>query len=184
MITLITTWVTEKIVAVFTVTLVAVAAVPTTLVLTTEHQVTVTLQQQQQQQQIVLVKTVKKAGDDLIVKLQSAEASCNTQVTTVVTTAKIDPGRVQSQLAQSKTQIHGSVAPIIAAINRDEDTFAHLTLVTPEDEENELEHLQQLTIVSLGDGKTITGTVTVTCQIVVVEIQVIVVEIERHGFDD
>lgn len=180
MITLITSWVTEKIVAIFTVSLVAVAAVPTTLILTTEHQVTVTVQQQQTQTQVVLIKAVKEAGDDLIVKLQNAEASCNTQVTTVVATAKIDPGKIQSQLARAKTQIHGSVAPLIVAIQKDEDDFAKLSLVTPEDEENELEHLQQIAIIALGDGKTMTGTVTVTCQIVIVEIQVIVVA-AAHG---
>lgn len=180
MVTLITTWVTEKIVAVLTVTLVAVAAVPTALVLTTEHQVTVTLQQQQ----TVLIQTVTKAGDELIVKLQSAEASCNTQVTQVVTTSKVTPGQIQSQLARAETQIHGSVAPFIAAIQRDEDQFAHLAVISPEDEQNELEHFQQLAILSLGDGKTVVGTVTVTCQIVVIEIKVIVVEVEHHIGDD
>lgn len=178
MITLIATWVTEKIVAVFTVSLVVVAAVPTTLILTTEHQVTVTLQQQQEQRQLVLVKSVQKAGDDLIVKLQNAEASCNTQVTTLVTTSRVNPGKIQSQLAQAKTQIHGSVAPLIVTIQKDEDNFGKLAVITPEDEENELEHLQQLSIVALGDGKTIIGTVIVTCQIVIVEIQVIVVQHE------
>jgi len=73
MITIITTWVTEKIVAVITVTVVAVAAVPTTLILTTEHNVTVTVTQQQLQTRTVLIQTVKTAGDELIVKLQNAE---------------------------------------------------------------------------------------------------------------
>lgn len=183
MITLITTWLTEKIVTVFTVSLVAVASVPAVLVVTTEQHVAVTIQQQQQQTQVVLVNTVQKAGDDLIVKLQSAETSCNTQVTQLVTTSKINPGKIQSQLAQAKTQIHGSVAPIIVAIQKEEDHFAHLAVITPGDEENELEHLQQIAIISLGDGQTIVGTVTVTCQIVVVEIQVIVVEVEHGGLD-
>lgn len=182
MITLITTWVTEKIVAVFTVTLVAMAAVPTTLVLTTEHQVTVTLQQQEQQQRIVLIQTVNKAGDDLIVKLQNAEASCSTQITEVVTTSKLNPGRVQSQLARAQTQLHGSVAPFIAAIRQDEDNFARLAVLSSDDEDSELGQIRLIAITALGDGQT-TGVVTITCQTVIIEIKVIVVEVE-HGIGD
>ena len=95
MFTVITTFVTEKIVALLTVSLVAVAAVPTALILTTDEQTQVIVQQQEGQQQIVLVKSVKKAGDDLIVKLQNAEDSCNTQVTGLVTAAKLNPGKIQ-----------------------------------------------------------------------------------------
>lgn len=170
MITVITTWVTEKIVAIFAVSLVAVAAVPTTLVLTTEHHVTVTLQQQERQQQVVLVSTVKKTGDDLIVKLQSAEDSCNTQVSNVAST---HAGELQTQLASAKTQIHGSIAPFVAAVRQSEDHFAHLAVITPEDEEQELAHLQVISIMALGNGQT-GGVVTVTCGSVVVQIQTVI----------
>lgn len=170
MITLITTWVTEKIVAVFVVSLVAVAAVPTTLVLTTEHQVAVTLQQQEHQQRIVLVQTVKKTGDDLIVKLQSAEASCNTQVTNLAST---HGAQLQTQLASAQTQVHGSITPFIAAIRQDQDRFAHLAVVTPEDEEAELAHLQLIQITALGNGQT-AGVITITCGSVVVQIQTVI----------
>ncbi len=182
MITIITTWVTEKIVAIFMVTIVAVAAVPTTLILTTEHQVTVTVTQQQQQARIVLIQTVKTAGDELIVKLQNAEDSCNTQVITIVAGSKANPGRLQSKLAQAKLQIHGSISPFVAAIQKDEEHFQQLAVLTPEDEQNELAHLQLIEIESLGDGQT-TGVVVVTCQVVVIEIKIVVVEVE-HGFDD
>ncbi len=197
MISLITTFVTEKIVAILTVTLVAVAAVPTTLVLTTEHQTDEALQQQavvlqlaEGQQQIVLVKAVKKAGDDLIVKLQNAETSCNTQVTQVVTTSKINPGKIQSQLAQAKTEIHGSVAPFIAQLQKHEDHFAHLAVITPEDEEDELGQIQLIGITALG-GTGTTGVVTVTCGTVVIEIQMVIkviviqvpVVVHREGDD-
>jgi len=98
MITIITTWVTEKIVAVITVTVVAVAAVPTTLILTTEHQVTVTVTQQQQQTRVVLIQTVKTAGDELIVKLENAEDSCSTQVTSIATSSTAKAARLDKHL--------------------------------------------------------------------------------------
>ncbi|HEY8678549.1 MAG TPA: hypothetical protein VIN39_07950 [Candidatus Dormibacteraeota bacterium] len=173
MITLVTTFITEKIVAIITVSLVAVAVVPTTLVLTTDHGTAVVLQQQEDQQQVVLIAAVKKAGDGLIVKLQNAETSCNSQVTQVVTASKVAPGKVQSQLAQAKTQLHGSVAPFIAQIQKDEDHFAHLAVITPEDEEDELGQIQLIGITSLG-GTGTTGVVTVTCGTVVIEIQQII----------
>ena len=186
MFTLITTFVTEKIVAILTVTLVAVAAVPTTLVLTTEHQTTVILQQQEDQQQVVLITAVKKAGDDLIVRLQNSENSCNAQVTQLVVTSKINPGKVQSQLAQAKLEIHQSVAPFIAQIQKQEDNFAHLAVISPEDEQAELGQIQLIGFTAIGGNGTV-GVVTVTCQTVVVEIQLVIhiVVVEQHsGFDD
>jgi hypothetical protein len=170
MITLITTWATEKIVAIFVVSLVAVAAVPTTLILTTEHQVTVTVRQQQLQQQTILVQTVKKTGDDLILKLQSAEVSCNTQVTTLAST---NAAKIQTQLASAQTQIHGSITPFIAAVRHDQEHFANLAVITPENEEQELAHLQLISVTALGDGQT-AGVVTVTCGSVVVQIQTVI----------
>jgi hypothetical protein len=180
MITLITTWVTEKIVAVITVTVVAVAAVPTTLILTTEHQVTVTVTQQQQQTRLVLIQTVKTAGDELIVKLQNAEDSCDTQVTGIATSSKAKTARLDRHLSQAKVTIHGAVSPFVTAIQKDEEHFQQLAVITPEDEQNELAHLQLIELESLGDGET-TGVVVVTCTIVIVEIKIIVVEVE-HNF--
>lgn len=186
--TLITTFVTEKIVVLLTVSLVAVAAVPTALILTTDEQTAVVLQQQQGEQQIVLVKSVQKAGDDAIVKLENAENSCNTQITGLVTAAKLNPGKIQSQLAQAKTTIHGSVAPYIAQLKEREQEFAAKTELSDEDEQNELNEIQQIEIIALGGNGT-TGTVTVTCQTVTIQIklviQVTVVQVEReHEGDD
>ncbi len=170
MITLITAWVTEKIVAIMTVSLVAVAAVPTTLVLTTEHQTTVVVQQQEQQQAIVLITAVKKAGDALIVKLQSAGTDCTNQVTQVVATSKVTPGSVQSQVAQAKLQIKGSVAPFIAEAQQEQARVAKLTLITPEDQEIALAHLKLIGVTALGAPQA-TGVVTITCQTIVIQIQ-------------
>ena len=103
-------------------------------------------------------------------KLNNAESSCNGTVATTVSAAKVAPGKIQSQLAKAQTQIHGSVSPFIAALQKDEDRFAHLTVVTPQDEENELNEINLIELTALGDGHT-TGTVTITCQTVVVTIQ-------------
>jgi hypothetical protein len=142
-------------------------------VLTTEHHVDVVMQQQSDEHKIVLIKAVKKAGDELVVKLQNAESSCNTQVTQLVATSKVNPGQIQSQLDQAKTQLHGSVAPFIAAVVKHEDHIAHLDEVSEQDEQDELSQLQLIEITSLGGGQTV-GVVTVTCQTVVVEIKLVI----------
>jgi hypothetical protein len=61
------------------------------------------------------------------------------------------------------------VAPLVTAIKADQDRFAHLKFVTPQDEENELEHLKLIEIIALGDGHS-TGTITVTCQTILITI--------------
>jgi hypothetical protein len=173
MFTLLTTWISQRIITVTAVSVLTVAAVPTTLVIVShdDHKTTVAVVQPVgAQQKVVLVAAVKKAGDAVIAQLNNAESSCNGTVTTTVSTAKVAPGKIQSQLARAKTQIHGSVAPFIAAVQKDEDRFAHLTVVTPQDEENELKEISLIQLTALGDGHT-AGTVTITCQTVVITIQ-------------
>jgi len=77
--------------------------------------------------------------------------------------------KVQPQLTTAKSQLHGNVAPIVAAIKADEDHFAHLTFVTLQDEENELEHLKLIEVIALGDDHS-AGTITVICQTVMITI--------------
>lgn len=176
MFTLLTTWISERIITVTAVSVLTVAAVPTTLIIVShDDQKTTTtavalVQPVNAQQKIVLVSAVKKAGDDAIAKLNGAESSCNGTITSTVNASKVQPGAIQSQLAKAKTQLHGSVSPFVAAIVKDEDRFAHLTVLTPQDEENELSEINLIELTALGDGHS-TGTVTITCQTVVVTIQ-------------
>lgn len=173
MFTLLLTWVSERIITVTAVSVVAVAAVPTTLVLVSngDHNNTsvAVIQPADDHSKAILVSAVKKAGDNLITKLNTAESACTTQVTQTVGSSKV-AATVQKQLTTAKSQIHGSVAPLVSAIKSDEDHFAHLKFVTPQDEENELNDLNLIEVIALGDGHS-TGTVTVTCQTVMITIQ-------------
>ena len=172
MFTVLTTWISERIITVTAVTVLTVAAVPATLIIAShdDHTTIAVIQPAGEHSKVLLVSAVKKAGDDLIIKLGGAESGCTTQVTQAVSASKIAPGKIQSQLAKAKTQIHGSVAPLVAAIKNDEDRFAHLTFVTHQDEENELANLKLIEVIALGDGHSI-GTITVTCQTVLITIQ-------------
>jgi hypothetical protein len=170
MFTILTTWISERIITVTAVSVLTVAAVPTTLIIVShdDHNTIAVVQPADEHSKVVLVSAVKKAGDAVIAKLNTAESGCTTQVTHAVTTSKV-AAKVQPQLTSAKSQIHSSVAPVVAAIKADQDRFAGLKFVTPQDEENELEHLKLIEVIALGDGHA-TGTITVTCQTVLITI--------------
>ncbi len=170
MFTILTTWISERIITVTAVSVLTVAAVPTTLIIVShdDHNTVAVIQPADEHSKVVLVSAVKKAGDDLITKLNTTESSCTTQVSQAVTTSKL-AAKVQPQLTTAKSQIHGSVAPVVAAIKNDEARFANLKFMTPQDEENELAEFNTIAIIALGDGHS-TGTVTVTCQTVLITI--------------
>jgi hypothetical protein len=170
MFTILTTWISERIITVTAVSVLTVAAVPTTLIIVShdDHNTVAVIQPADEHSKVVLVSAVKKAGDDLITRLNATESSCTTQVTQAVTTSKV-AAKVQPQLATAKSQIHGSVAPMVAAIKSDEARFANLKFMTPQDEENELAEFNTIAIIALGDGHS-TGTITVTCQTVLITI--------------
>jgi hypothetical protein len=175
MFTILATWVGQRIITVTAVSVLTVAAVPTTLIITShdDHNGSTTvavIQPADEHSKVVLVSAVEKAGDAVIAKLNTAEAGCTTQVTQTAAASKLAPAKLQTQLVKAKSQIHGSVAPLVAAIKSDEDRFAHLTFVTPQDEENELAELNLIEIVALGNGSS-AGTITVTCQTVMITIQ-------------
>jgi Zn-dependent oligopeptidase len=170
MFTILTAWISERIITVTAVSVLTVAAVPTTLIIVShdDHNTVAVVQPADEHSKLVLVSAVKKAGDDVIARLNSAESGCTTQVTQAVAKSKV-AAKVQPQLVAAKSQVHSSVAPLVTAIKADQARFAHLKFVTPQDEENELEHLKLIEIIALGDGHA-TGTITVTCQTILITI--------------
>ena len=170
MFTILTTWISERIITVTAVSVLTVAAVPTTLIIVShdDHNTIAVIQPADEHSKVVLVSAVKKAGDDLITRLNTSESSCTTQVTQAVSTSKV-AAKLQPQLTRAKSQIHGSVAPVVAAIKSDQARFANLKFVTPQDEENELAEFNTIAIIALGDGNS-AGTITVTCQTVLITI--------------
>ncbi len=184
MITVISAWLTERIVAVLAVTLVGVAAVPTSILVLTEHQVATVQLQQENDQRLILVQTVKNAGDAIVAKLTTTESSCNTQVAQLVATSKLNSPRITTAVSNGKNQIHGSVTPFILAIQKDEDEFAHLAVITPDIRDAFVTQIQLLGTTALGNGQTV-GVVTVTCQTILLEIQQVMIIVIHHlEFED
>ena len=170
MLTVLTTWISERIITVIAVTVLTVAAVPTTLVIAShdDHQTIAVIQPADEHSKVRLVGAIKKAGDDVIAKLNSTEASCNTELTQTVSASNV-AAKVQPALATAKSRVHSSVSQIVVAIRADQERFARLKFVTPQDEDNELEHLKLIEIIALGDGHS-AGTISVTCQTVLITI--------------
>lgn len=170
MFTLLTTWVSQRIITVTAVSVLTVAAVPTTLVIVShdDHQTIAVIQPADDHSKAILIAAVKKAGDDVITQLNTSEATCDTTLTQTVNASKV-AAKVQPVLASAKSTVHSSVAPVVAAVKNDEERFANLKFITPQDEENELSELNLIKVIELGDGKT-SGTITITCETVKITI--------------
>lgn len=172
MFTLLTTWVSQRIITVTAVSVLTVAAVPTTLVIVSHDDsksaTIAMIQPADDHSRTILVAAVKKAGDDVITQLNASEATCDATLTQTVNASKV-AAKVQPALASTKSTVHSSVAPVVAAIKNDEERFANLKFITPQDEENELSELNLIKVIALGDGKT-SGTITITCETVKITI--------------
>src|SRR3984893_4622404 len=110
MFTILTTWISERIITVTAVSVLTVAAVPTTLIIVShdDHNNVAVVQPADEHQKVVLVSAVKKAGDAVIAKLNTAENGCTTQVTQAVASSK-GRGKGQPALENAKGQIHGTL---------------------------------------------------------------------------
>lgn len=181
MITLITTWVTERVVTVITVTLLAVAAVPTSLTLVTQHQVVAT----EEHRQVVLLQAIKDEGDLVIARLQSAQASCNSEVQTVITTQKAGSlVQVQKATSRGQAQMNTTVANFILLVQKEEDEASKLIVVSPALEHVFLDKIHNIQLIALGDDTNL-GVVTITCQVIVIEVrEIIVLVIHKIEVDD
>jgi len=169
---LLTTWISQRIITVTAVTVLTVAAVPTTLVIVShdDHKDAVALVQPvNDDQKAVLIAEVRKAGSDVITRLETADSSCDTQLAQTVATSTVG-GKLQNKLANAKTLLQSETSPFVLAIQKDEDRFAHLTVMTEQDEQNELADLDLIQVIALGSGSS-GGTVTVTCQNILITIK-------------
>ncbi len=163
MITTIVTFVTTRIVAVFITTVVVVAAVPSLILIFHGNTITITsgpvasaARHQDDEERARLIVQVKTAGNDVVVLLNSEEASCD------------------SQIAQS--EFHTAAAPFVREVEADEDEFEHLAVVSTETQQVFLVRFLQVRVKALGeDGAT--GVLITACQTILIEIRTIVITV-------
>ncbi|MHB8612003.1 MAG: hypothetical protein ACYDAL_06190 [Candidatus Dormibacteraceae bacterium] len=183
MITAIVTFLSEKIVAVIITTVVVVAAVPTLIVAIHGNTITITTgpvasttRTHSDDEHARLVLEVKTAGDNVIVKINNEEASCDSQIAQLAAVSKLSGTATQAAIDKGKGEFHASELPLLNEIKADEDEFEHLTTVTSETEQTFLVRISTVQVTALGnDGQS--GTLVTVCQTILVEIRTIVITV-------
>ena len=183
MITTIVTFISEKIVAVIITTVVVVAAVPTLIVAIHGNTITITTgpvasasRTHNDDEHARLVLEVKTAGDNVIVKINAEEVSCDSQIAQLAAVSKLSGTATQAAIDKGKGEFHTSELPELNEIKADEDEFDHLTTVTSETEQTFLVRISTVQVTALGnDGHS--GTLVTVCSTILVEIRTIVITV-------
>jgi cell division protein FtsL len=186
LITTIVTFLTEKIVAVIITTVVVVAAVPTLIVAIHGNTITITTgpvasasRTHNDDEHARLVLEVKTAGDNVIVKINNEEASCDSQIAQLAAVSKLSGTATQAAIDKGKGEFHTSELPMLAEVKADEDEFDHLTTVTSETEQTFLVRISTVQVTALGnDGHS--GTLVTVCSTILVEIRTIVITVVQQ----
>lgn len=185
-------WVTTRVVSVITTLTVVVASVPAVVLLEAPAQVhaedepPVIVLAVQGDDRAALVKVLKDEGDKVVAALGAAESSCDVQIDQAAAGSKQAQPRTQEIVARAKSQVHSASAPLVVAVQRDEDEFEHLDGVTPEVLDRFLSQIHLIKVTALGGDDDRAGVITVTCQTVVVEVRelLVVVVVKREKEDD
>ena len=183
MITTIVTFLTEKIVAVIITTVVVVAAVPTLIVALHGNTITITTgpvasasRTHGDDEHARLVLEVKTAGDNVVLKINNEEASCDSQIAQLAAVSKLSGTATQAAIEKGKGEFHKSELPLLNEVKADEDEFEHLTTVTSETEQTFLVRISTVQVTALGeDGHS--GTLVTVCQTIIIEIRTIVITV-------
>jgi hypothetical protein len=186
MISTIVTFVTTKVVAIVVTTVIVVVAVTSVIVLghnVTIAQSTVALASQKKadDERTRVIVRIKAAGDDVIVKLNNEETTCDSQITALTKLSKVSTAATQAAIKKGKTEFHTALAPYVRQIQSDEDESTHLTVVTSETERIYLLRISSISVTAIGeDGKH--GVLITACQTIIIEIrQIIIVVVKPAG---
>jgi len=184
MITTIVSFLTTRVVAVFITTFIVFAAVPTLIIHFHGNTITITqassARQRGDDERTRIVIHIKAAGDAVIVKLNSEEASCDSQITALTKLSKISTASTLSAINKGKTQFHAAVAPYVRQVESDEEEISHLAVVTTETERIYLARITAISVTALGeDGQH--GVVITICQTIIIEIRQIIIVVVTPG---
>ena len=181
MITTIVTFVTEKIVAVVITTVIVVAAVPTLIVAIHGNTITITTataasstRSHDDEERAKLILQVKTAGDSVIIKINTSEATCDSQIDQLAAVSTISGSATKVALDNGKAKFRTATAPLLKEIKDDEDELDHLNVITTETTQTFLVRISQVQVTALGeDGNS--GILITTCQTILVEIRQVVI---------
>jgi hypothetical protein len=192
LITTIVTFLTEKIVAVVITTVVVVAAVPTLIVAIHGDTITITpgtvasfTRHGDDEERARLILEVRSAGDTLVFQINSAESTCDSQISQLSTMSKLNAAATKAAIERGKARIHDSTLPYLKQIKAEEVEFEHLSTITVSTTQTYLVRIANIQVMALGeDGHT--GLLITTCQTIIIEIRQIIIVIvpSEHDIDD
>lgn len=184
MITTVLTFLSTRIVSVVITTVVVVAAVPTFIVAIHGNTITITpgpvassTRHGDDADKARVVIEVKNAANQVIVKLNSEESSCDSQIAQLAGQSKLSATSTATTLQRGKDEFHASLQPYLNELKADEDELDHLTVVTTETEQTFLVRINEVQVIALGENGQVGALVTV-CQTIIVEIQQIIVVVQ------
>ena len=190
MITAILTFLSTRIVSVVITTVVVVAAVPTLIVAINGNTITITsgpvassTRRGDDAEKARVIVEVKNAANQVIVKLNNEESTCDSQIAQLAAQSKLSATATAAALQKGKDEFHKSTAPFINEIKTDEDELDHLTVVTTETEQTFLVRINEVQVIALGEDGQVGALITV-CQTIIVEIQQIIVIVQPGGGSD
>ena len=182
MITSIVTFVSTRFVTVFVTTIVVVVAVPSLIIAIHGNTVTITsgpvasASRQHDDERTQLIVKVKTAGDDVITKVNTEEASCDVQLTALAAKSKLSTADTDVAIAKGEGEVHAATAPYVKEVKDDEAEIENLKVVTTKTEQVFLVRISQVQVIALGENGT-QGTIVTVCQTVIVEITQIIVTV-------
>ena len=190
MITTIVTFLTEKIVAVVITTIVVVAAVPTLIVAIHGNTITITAapvasssrhHDEEERAQFILV--VKTAGDTVIVKVNDAEASCDSQISQLASVSQLSATATKAALENGKAKYHNATLTFRTEIKDNEDEFEHLSFISTSTTQTFLVRISRVQLTAFGeDGHS--GTLITVCQTILIEIRTVIVVVHTGGGEE
>jgi cell division protein FtsL len=186
----IVTFVTTRIVAVFVTTIVVVATVPSVIVITHGNTITITTgsvasaaRQHGDDERSRLILEVKKAGDDVVAKINSEEASCDAQIAQLAGQSRISTAATQAAIDKGENEFHAATAPFVREVGDDEDEFERLSVVSIETEQVFLARISELRVTALG-ANGFQGVLVTVCQTILVEVQVTITTVTIQSGGD
>jgi hypothetical protein len=182
MITSIVTFLSTRFVTVFVTTIVVVVAVPSLIIAIHGNTVTITsgpvasASRHHDDERTQLIVKVKTAGDDVITKVNTEEASCDAQLAALASQSKLSTADTDAAIAKGEGEVHAATAPLVKEIKDDEAEIENAKVVTTTIEQTILVRISQVQVIALGENGT-PGTIVTVCQTVIVEITQIIVTV-------
>ena len=190
MITTVLTFLSTRIVSVIITTVVVVAAVPTLIVAIHGDTITITTgtvasssRQHGDDERTRIITEVKTEGDNVVVKLNTEEATCDSQIAQLASQSKLSATATQAAIDKGKGEMHTAELPFLSEIKADEDELGHLNVITTQEEQTFLVRINEVQVIALGENGS-TGTLITVCQTIVVEIQQIIVVVVQPPAGD